>query len=397
LERVSIRLEADAMEASPRYRLPVRDKSILGLPLLDALLASALFAIKLATLAAGVQPGPAAMYASLPFWTLPFAFRRRYPVAVAAVVAVTGALEYVAVGYHDSVVALFAWVFVAYNNGARIQSPRRLALATAISGAAGVSVGIAHGPRTLWNVVALLFLLLAPLLAGLWVRQLRLRAVMLEQLAQQLEREREEQARSAVTEERARIARELHDEVAHAMSVIAVQADAAEGALATDPALVERPLVAIRETARAALADMRRVLGGLRSGEDAELTPGPGLERIGMLVEQARADGLEVDLRIEGEPAPLPQSLDLAAYRVLQEGLTNVRKHAGARQVEIVVRYGPDTVAVAVVDDGDGTGAGGGTGRGLPGLRERVTLLGGELVVGPRSGGFALRATLPLA
>lgn len=302
----------------------MRDKTILGLPFFDVLLASVLFAIKLATIAAGVQPGPAALYASLPFWTLPFAFRRRYPVTVAALVAATGAIEYVTVGYHDSVVSLFAWVFVAYNNGAHIPRLRRLSIAMAMSGAAGLSVGIAHGPRTLWNIVALVFLLVAPLLAGLWVRQLRLRAVMLEQLAQQLEREREERARSAVAEERARIARELHDEVAHAMSVIAVQADAAEGALATDPALVERPLVAIRETARAALADMRRVLGGLRSGEDAELAPGPGLERIGVLVQQARADGLEVDLRIEGEPAPLPQSLDLAAYRVLQEDRKSV-------------------------------------------------------------------------
>jgi signal transduction histidine kinase len=109
------------------------------------------------------------------------------------------------------------------------------------------------------------------------------------------------------------------------MSVIAVQADAAEGALGRDPALVERPLVAIRETARDALADMRRVLGGLRVGEPAELRPEPGLERIGALVEQTRAAGIDVDLRIEGEPAPLPSPLDLAAYWVLQAGLTNVR------------------------------------------------------------------------
>jgi signal transduction histidine kinase len=220
---------------------------------------------------------------------------------------------------------------------------------------------------------------------------------MLEELTEQLEREREERARSAVAEERARIARELHDEVAHAMSVIAVQADAAEGALAMDPALVERPLVAIRETARGALSDMRRVLGALRNGEDVELAPEPGLERIGTLLEQARVAGLRVELRVEGEPAPLPAAVDLAAYRVLQEGLTNVRKHAGAGRVEIVVRYGRDAVGIEVVDDGDGTGDGGGTGRGLAGLRERVTLLGGEFIAGPRRRGFAVRVTLPLA
>jgi signal transduction histidine kinase len=373
----------------------VRDKTIRGQPLLDILLASTLFAIKLATLATGIQPGPAVMYAFLLFWTLPFAWRRRYPVALASVIAVTAVAEYGLAGYHNSVIALLALVFVPYNIGAYARSTRRIVLAMTIIAAGGLAIGIAHGPRTLWNIVALLFLLVAPLLAGLWVRQLRLRALMLEQLARQLEREREEQARSAVAEERARIARELHDEIAHAMSVIAVQADAAEGALARDPALVERPLVAIRDTARGALADMRRVLGGLRGG-DAELAPEPGLERIGALIEQARAAGLDVDLRVEGEPAPLPASLDLAAYRVLQEGLTNVRKHAAAHHVEVVVRYSRDAVAVEVVDDGDGTGGGGGSGRGLAGLRERITLLGGEFVAGPRSNGFALRVTLPL-
>lgn len=374
----------------------MRDKTVLGLPLVDVALALVLFAVKLATLALGIQPGPAVMYAFLPFWTLPFAWRRRYPVALALVIALTGLSEYAAAGYHNSVVALLAWVLVPYNIGAHVRGLRRIVLAMAIVGAAGLTVGIAHGPRTLWNIVALLFLQVAPLLAGLWIRQLRLRTAMLEQLARQLEREHEEQARTAVAEERARIARELHDEIAHAMSVIAVQADAAEGALGRDPALVERPLIAIRETARDALADMRRVLGGLRGGEQAELAPDPGLERIGALVEQTRAGGIDVDLRIEGEPAPLPSPLDLAAYRVLQEGLTNVRKHAAASRVEIVIRYERDAVAVEIADDGDGSGAGGGTGRGLAGLRERVALFGGEFVAGPRRRGFALRVRLPL-
>lgn len=145
-----------------------------------------------------------------------------------------------------------------------------------------------------------------------------------------------------------------------------------------------------------ALTDMRRVLGALRDGEEAELAPESGLERLGMLIEQTRASGLEVDLRIEGEPTPLPPPLDLAAYRVVQEGLTNVRKHAGARHVGVIVRYGRDAISVGVTDDGDGSGAGGGTGRGLAGLRERVALLGGEFVAGPLQRGFALRATLPL-
>jgi signal transduction histidine kinase len=198
-----------------------------------------------------------------------------------------------------------------------------------------------------------------------------------------------------VAEERSRIARELHDEVAHAMSVIAVQADAAEGALARDPALVQKPLVAIRDTARAALADMRSVLGALRGDEEAELAPGPGLARAPELVEHASLSGLDVGFRVEGEPVPLPPALDLAAYRVLQEGLTNVRKHAGATRVDVLLRYGRDGLTVEVQDDGDGSGAGGGTGRGLAGIRERVALLGGEISAGPRERGFSLRVRLP--
>jgi signal transduction histidine kinase len=374
----------------------VRDKSLWGLPAVDVALAAVLLTVKLATLASGIQPGPWAMYAFLPFWTLPFAWRRRYPVAVAVVISATGVAEYATAGYHNSVIALLAWVLVPYSIGAYASGIRRIVLATAIAGAGGLAVGIAHGPRTLWNIVALLFLLAAPLLAGLWVRQLRMRTAMLEQLARQLEREREERARTAVAEERARIARELHDEVAHAMSVIALQADAAEGALPRDPALVERPLLAIRQTARDALSDMRRVLGVLGSGEAGDLQPEPGLARMGALIEQTRAAGLQVDLRIEGEPSPLPPPLDLAAYRVLQEGLTNVRKHAAATHADVLIRYERNAIAVEVVDDGSGCGVGRGTGRGLAGLRERIALLGGDFVAGPRQRGFALRVTLPL-
>jgi signal transduction histidine kinase len=240
-------------------------------------------------------------------------------------------------------------------------------------------------------------LLLVPFFAGLAMRQQRLRARTLEDLADRLEHEREEQARLAVAEERTRIARELHDEVAHAMSVIAVQADAAEGALQHDPALVQTPLVAIRDTARGALADMRRVLGALRADEAASFAPEPGLARVEGLLEQARATGLEVALRIDGEPVPLPPALDLAAYRVVQEGLTNVRKHAGACRVDVAIRYRRDAVTVEIDDDGDGSGPGGGTGRGLAGLRERVALLQGEFVAGPRPRGFTVRVRLPLA
>jgi signal transduction histidine kinase len=378
-------------------------KTLLGLPRLDVVVAVGLLLVKLVGMATGAQPGGGlASWLLAPLWTLPLAWRRRSPLAVALVIAATNAVEVGLVGSYDSVVFLAAYLLIPYSLAAHEPSGARMAVGlAALVASGGVSQAAQPSPGStrdwLTTLAGDLALTVVPFLVGLALRQQRLRADALEQLAVQLEREREERARAAVAEERTRIARELHDEIAHAMSVIAVQADAAEGALARDPALVERPLLAIRDTAREALADMRRVLGGLRSGEQAQLAPEPGLARLGSLLEQTRATGLEVDLRVEGEPVPLPPSLDLAAYRVLQEGLTNVRKHAAARRVEVVVRYGRDAVAVEVSDDGSGAGAGGGTGRGLAGIRERVSLLGGEFVAGPRARGFALRVTLPLA
>jgi signal transduction histidine kinase len=373
-------------------------RTALAPPLPDTALAVGLLLLKLATLTSGLQPGAGwVSYLLAPAWTLPLAWRTRYPVAVAVVVSATYALEVALGGYHDSVPALLALVIAQYSLGAHAASPARLVAGEAAL--LGVSCWVWLGPQGVrsWSLLGDAVIAVAPMLAGLWVRQLRLRAETLRRLAAQLEREREEQARTAVAEERNRIARELHDEVAHAMSVIAVQADAAEGALARDPALVQRPLVAIRDTARGALADMRRVLGALRGDGPADLAPEPGLARAGALLEQARDAGLRVELRVDGEPAALPPALDLAAYRVLQEGLTNARKHAAASHGEVVLRYRPDRIGVEVIDDGGSSGPGGGSGRGLAGIRERVALLGGEFVAGPRARGFALRVTLPIA
>jgi signal transduction histidine kinase len=377
-------------------------RTLLGLPILDVALAVALLAAKVVTMATGVQPGGgAASWLLAPFWTLPLAWRRRAPLAVALVVATADIVEVALVGSRDSVVFLAVFLLLPYSLAAHGRSVRRIAAglgALLAAGAVSQAAQPSPGSAGAWTstIAGDLALVVVPFLVGLALRQQRLRAETMEQLALQLEREREERARAAVAEERTRIARELHDEIAHAMSVIAVQADAAEGVLSRDPALVRRPLLAIRDTARDALADMRRVLGALRSGDDAELAPEPGLARLGNLLEQTRAAGLDVELRVEGEPLPLPPSLDLAAYRVLQEGLTNVRKHAGARKVEAALRSGRDAIGVEVSDDGAGAGAAGGAGRGLAGIRERVALLGGEFVAGPRSVGFALRVTLPL-
>jgi signal transduction histidine kinase len=366
-------------------------RTIHGLPAADVALAFAFFAAKLVSLAAGIQPGGGLVsYIALPFWTLPLAWRSREPTAVAVVIGCTAVLETAIGGYHDSLIALLILVLVPYSIGAHHKSTRDLVPGFGFFAAAGLTEGVLQGAGGIGNFMAICALLGGSLMAGLWVRQLRLRAETLERLAADRER-------AAVAEERARIARELHDEVAHAMSVIAVQADAAEGALAHDASLVQPPLVAIRDTARSALADMRRVVGALRADDEAiPHAPEPGLARIGTLLDHARAAGLGVEVRVEGDRAPLPPAVDVAAYRVLQEGLTNVRKHANARHAEVVLHYGPEELALAVIDDGDGSGAGGGSGHGLTGIRERVSLLGGEVHARSEPHGFALRATLPL-
>lgn len=381
-----------------RASVDAMHRAFVRLPLRDSTLAVALLLAKLLILATGVQVGDGLLsYLLAPLWTLPLAWRRRYPTSVALIVVGTAAVEAGVGGYHDSIVALTALLLVHYALGAYTTTARRLV--AGLVPVLAIDLWTALGPEalSLQGLVGVGALVAAAVLGGLWVRQLRLRAQTSERLAVQLQRERDERARTAVAEERARIARELHDEVAHAMSVIAVQADAAQGALAHDPALVEPPLVAIRDTARDALTDMRRVLGALHSEGDAQLTPEPGLARLPGLLEQARISGLDVDLRVEGEPRPLPPALDLAAYRVLQEGLTNIRKHSGSGRAEVMLSYSAGTVGLEVVDHGDGSGTGGGSGHGLAGIRERVALLGGEFAAHPSPRGFALRVTLPLA
>ncbi|HEX6679512.1 MAG TPA: histidine kinase [Gaiellaceae bacterium] len=217
--------------------------------------------------------------------------------------------------------------------------------------------------------------------------------------AERLERDREEQARIAVAEERARIARELHDVVGHSVSVMTVQASAVRRLLREHQEKEREALEVVEQTGREALAEMRRMVGVLRRPEEAPaLAPQPSLQRLDKLVEHARDAGLAVELRLEGAPEPLPTGVDLTAYRLVQEGLTNALKHAHADRAEVIVRYGDGYVELAVSDDGRGIGSGDGGGHGLVGMRERVSVYGGELEAGPRAeGGFRLRARLPTA
>jgi signal transduction histidine kinase len=208
-----------------------------------------------------------------------------------------------------------------------------------------------------------------------------------------------EQAMAAVVEERTRIARELHDVVAHSVSMMVVQAGAAEQVVGEDDEHVRRTLATIRATGTEALGEMRRVVAMLRESDEAgALAPQPGVDQFESLVEEARATGLDVTLRVSGTRRNLPAGLDLAAYRIVQEALTNVRRHATASTAEVNVGYADDKLILEVLDDGVGGDPGQSSGHGLIGMRERTALYGGRVDVGPRpEGGFRVHAELPLA
>jgi signal transduction histidine kinase len=221
---------------------------------------------------------------------------------------------------------------------------------------------------------------------------------MAEERATHAEREREATARIAVAEERARIARELHDIVAHAVSVMVLQVGAVRHRLPETLEQEKEALRGVEHAGRTALTEMRRLLGALRhDGDDLELVPQPGLGGLDSLLEEFERAGLPVRLHIDGEPFALPRGIDLSAYRIVQEGLTNALKHARASHANVLVRYGSDDLQVEVCDDGDGTSTDHGLGHGLIGVRERVTIYGGEMTAGSaNAGGFALRTRLPL-
>ncbi|MBW3665903.1 MAG: sensor histidine kinase [Actinobacteria bacterium] len=248
------------------------------------------------------------------------------------------------------------------------------------------------------------FVFLGAIMAVVWalgvgLRERSLRADELEERADRLEEEREERARAAVAQERARIARELHDVVSHSISVIAVQTGSMRRRLRHDRPDEATELLATEQTARQALAEMRRMLGLLRADEDgASLAPQPGMDQVGALVEQLSDAGLAVDLEVSGERRALPPGLDLAAYRIVQEALTNVLRHAGPARARVAVRYGDRELELEVADDGRGPGPErNGQGHGIIGMRERVTLYGGSLSTGPADdGGFVVRAVLPI-
>jgi signal transduction histidine kinase len=235
--------------------------------------------------------------------------------------------------------------------------------------------------------------------AGFALRERSEQAEAAELRATVAERERDAAARIAVAEERARIARELHDIVAHAVSVMVLQVGAVRHKLPDAYAEDRDALRGVEQVGRTALAQMRGLLAAMRRDEDdLELTPQPGLDGLDSLLEEIGRAGLPVELHIDGRPCPLPRAIDLSAYRIVQEGLTNALKHAQATGADVTVRYRPDDVEIQVRDNGHGAGTSDGLGHGLVGVRERVKIYGGEMSAGKENGGgFVLSTRLPLS
>ena len=334
---------------------------------------------------------------------LPLGWRRRFPVAAPALVFALGVLQNVAVGSIEETRVLLVVVLVGcYGAGAYADGRR------ALGGLAACEVGMASVQATFGGavrpgeVVWTGAIVAAAWLAGRAVRSRTRLTEELHEAALNAEDAREAGTRAAVAEERRRIAREMHDIVAHSVSVMVVQAGGARRILDRDVDRAVEAAERIEDTGRAALLEMRRLLGILSAGEvEAHHAPQPTLEALDALIDGARTAGLPVALRIEGERRPLPPGVDLAAYRVVQEAITNALKHAGAAPTDVCVRYREDDVELEVIDRGPGQRlrrrdlVGGG--HGLVGMQERVRVFGGELFTGRRrGGGFEVRARIPL-
>lgn len=320
------------------------------------------------------------------------AWRRSFPIGVAAWLVATN----VAVNPQGEFSTLLSLVLVCFTIGSEAEAPRShagLALVTVTFLAVSIRDGLVPS-----DVAAALVFFVGPWAVGVAVRQRNARTEEAVARADRLERERESQAAEAAAEERTRIARELHDIVSHSISVVTIQTQAVRRRLGPDHAKEAEDLAAVEATAREALAEMRRLFGVLRAdGETASLTPQPGLHELDRLVGQVRASGLDVAVETTGARYDLPPGIDLAAYRIVQEGLTNALRHSGARHARVLLGYEPSRLEIVVEDDGRGLTSAAPGGHGLVGVRERVALYDGTVEVGPGpSGGVRLAASLPV-
>jgi signal transduction histidine kinase len=372
-------------------------------------LALALAVVGQIELWAGSSDGPraAAVVAAL-VATMPLLLRRRFPFGAPAFLFAGLALVSLvspAAVYGGTSFTLFALMLAFWAAGA--QRERQPAVAGAAIGLAAVVVMLATGGRGgvvrtgdaelslfVWSLIAV-----GLPLGAFALRARAQRAAELQERADRLEREREERTRAAVAAERARIARDLHDVIAHSVTVMTVQGGAARLLLDSDPGRAREPLLVVEETGHQALADMRRLVGIVQDEPERApaLTPQPGLADLAALAEKLRRAGLPTNLVVHGEPETLTPGVELTAYRVVQEALTNALKHAGPATARVTVIYEPQALRLEISDDGPGTSSQQDGGHGLVGMRERVALYGGRLEVGPRaSGGFSVRARLPL-
>ncbi|AEW94989.1 two component sensor kinase [Streptantibioticus cattleyicolor NRRL 8057 = DSM 46488] len=336
--------------------------------------------------------------------------RRRWPewMLLLAVAAGVGQLV-VDGGVNASDLAMLVIVYTVASTGARWA--RRLALVASLCAAPLAELRWPSAYEAVgYRAASVVFLTVPFVLAWVIGDSLRTRRAyyaQLEERAERLQREREAQAKAAVAAERARIARELHDVVAHNVSVMVVQADGAAYVLDASPEQAKQALGTISQTGRLALAEMRRLLGLLRASDDSggEYVPQPGVEQLGDLIEQVRGAGLPVEFEVAGTPRPLSSGVELTAYRIVQEALTNTRKHGGpGAQATVHLTYGDAELRMLIEDDGRGarqelyeSGGADGLGHGLIGMRERIAMVGGTLCTGPRpGGGFRISAALPL-
>jgi Signal transduction histidine kinase len=375
---------------------------------LDWLVTLTLVLIAFYELESGLFPGPVGIAAAVQLASLlPVAFRRVAPlpaIAIAAVVYLPYIMAYGKEAAPNSLAQLLAGLLLIYSVGRHTEG-RELLVGVAI----GFLLIVLEGLRGMlvspadW-AFALIFMG-AALGVGMALRVQTERSLKLAVAADRAQREQEATAQAAVHEERARIARELHDVVAHNVGLMVLQAGGARSVLATDPERARTALRQVEETGRQTLAEMRHLVGILRVDGDEERQPLPRLERLPALVDEARAGGLTVDLDVAGAAVELPAGLELAAYRLIQEALTNVRKHAPTSHVQVRLGYEPDRLRIEVSDDGGSSGSAvapvrdaSGSGHGLIGMRERVQLYDGGLQTGPMpGGGFRIEATLPLS
>ncbi len=326
--------------------------------------------------------------------TLPLSLRRRWPEAVVLVVG-SALLLNLSAGFVDSFFETFAILVAAYTMYAQ-RGWRRSTVATALILFIGLNISFAidwHNKGVVtWTDVPYNYLVFGVAIALGYTSRVRRASI------DQLEERNRLLAREAALEERNRIARELHDVVAHSVSVMVLQATAGRRVAERDPGAAVAALDVIQETGRQALNSLRRAVGVLRADADAqpELEPQPGLDQLEVLVDEVRRAGMRVELQVAGQRRRLPQGVELSAYRVVQEFLTNVLKHARASSARVVIDYGDDQLDLEIQDDGDGSATDSSTGHGLAGMRERVQLFGGELSAGRADGGFRVSAQIPL-